>query len=725
MKNSTMTAAILLMAAGTAIAQPALDGKIDAGDTAFYGAAKWLQTNPTGFGDHNSGSQPPCAGFGAGIRIAINNSNTLGVVGGTGASSGAGVTTGVEIAIPLSQLGNPAGPIRIAGFINGGGHDFLSNQVIGSLPADTGNLGEPRLVDFSLIDGDQFVEVPAALPACTTSIVFDGELDGAYGAALWTQSIATNFGDSNLGQVDYANGSEIDALHGYICDSDIGNGLEPVLFLFIAGNVESNFNKLDLFLDVGAGGQNQLRGDNPNVDFNGLNRMGNDGVNPGLKFDAAFDSDFYLTMSCGGDQFATFANFAQTLTDGGGQGQYICSGGSGTSFLQAQACPPTLPDAGLAYGSELNAVYSYLDEPNNKLYVHITGNLKSSDEQHRLHLLFDVIAGEGQNAMRGDNVRVGLAEGGQGVINRLGNNGIDPGLTFDADFAADYIMVFHYEEANGARGVVDAAVVRTNGRLGVGGGNAFSLDYGTFQGKASGTLLTLDGSNFCCVGLDPGEIQRNGIRLQDDFTADIYSAFAPRESGMVLDAFRTVFGGFGTLQDWDNWLADPQTAPRDGMMQAVMSNRNLVGVTDVDAAGAAGATEGIEIIIDLDELGWDGASDIKVAGFIGNGETTFLSNQVLGGLPDGAGNLGEPRLVNFDAIAGTQYVVLASVGGGFCDADWCQDGEKSVSDIFCFLADWFANDPDARTYGGASTPVQAIFAWLAVWFATPNGPCVP
>ncbi len=60
-----------------------------------------------------------------------------------------------------------------------------------------------------------------------------------------------------------------------------------------------------------------------------------------------------------------------------------------------------------------------------------------------------------------------------------------------------------------------------------------------------------------------------------------------------------------------------------------------------------------------------------------------------------------------------------------CDADWCEDGSKTVADIFCFLADWFALEPDARTYGGAATPVQAIFTWLAVWFATPSGPCTP
>lgn len=58
-----------------------------------------------------------------------------------------------------------------------------------------------------------------------------------------------------------------------------------------------------------------------------------------------------------------------------------------------------------------------------------------------------------------------------------------------------------------------------------------------------------------------------------------------------------------------------------------------------------------------------------------------------------------------------------------CDADWCGDGIVAVADIFCFLADWFALDEDARTYGGATTPVQAIFLWLAVWFATLPGPC--
>jgi len=734
MMYPTLTAATLLLIAGTALGQPVLDGKIDAADAALYGAAKWLQTNPTGFGDSNPGSQPPCFPVGNGIRIAINNSNTAGVGGAAPNAAdqiaAAAVTTGIEFAIPFSQINDPTGDIRIITYINGGGYDYLSNQFLPGFAAPQGNLGGNGTggfiggasplgqINLNNFAGTQFATIPNIVSAATAPTI-DGTLDvSSYGAPITVQTVDTGFGNSTLGQTGFANGSELNALYAQVREADLGDGPQTYLFVFVSGNVETNFNKFNMWIDSQAGGQNVVRNDNSGAE--GLN------THNGMTFDSGFEADYYISFRGGGGSPDWFADFSQVLTNGGGSGGFLGTTNNGVAgIIGVASCPPTLPDAGLAFGSELNAVYSYLDEPNNKLYFHITGNLKSSNEQHRLHLLFDAIAGEGQNAMRGDNVRVGLAEGGQGVINRLGNNGIDAGLTFDADFAADYYMVLHFEETNGARSVADSAVVRTNGRAGVGGGNAFSLDYGTFQGKPSGTLLTLDGSNFCCVGLDPGDIQRNGIRLQDDFTADIYSAYAPRESGLVLDAFRAIFAPFDlTVANWDNWINDPATAPRDGMFQAVMSNRNLIGVTDIDAAGAAGATEGMEIVIDLDELGWDGTSPIKVAGFIGNGDSTFLSNQVLGSLPDGAGNLGEPRLVNFDTISGTQYVVLTGTGGGFCDADWCQDGSVGVPDIFCFLSAWFANDPVARNYGGTNG-VPAIFAFLSIWFATGTGPCVP
>jgi hypothetical protein len=47
----------------------------------------------------------------------------------------------------------------VAAFINGSSQDFLSNQVLGFLPAGTANLGEPRNVNFNNLAGEQFFVV--------------------------------------------------------------------------------------------------------------------------------------------------------------------------------------------------------------------------------------------------------------------------------------------------------------------------------------------------------------------------------------------------------------------------------------------------------------------------------------------------------------------------------------------------------------------------------------
>ena len=96
----------------------------------------------------------------AGLTVAVDNSNVAGVTDSSTAGAGA-VTTGVEFQIPLSLIGDPTGPIGVAGFINGSGGDFLSNQVIGGV-GGAGNLGAPGSVNFQNIDGDQFVTVPNA-----------------------------------------------------------------------------------------------------------------------------------------------------------------------------------------------------------------------------------------------------------------------------------------------------------------------------------------------------------------------------------------------------------------------------------------------------------------------------------------------------------------------------------------------------------------------------------
>jgi hypothetical protein len=152
----------------------------------------------------------------------------------------------------------------------------------------------------------------ASLLFATASLaqpVIDGSWDPIY-RVLAIQNTQTGFGDSNLGAVDYANGSELDVAYGIVKDG--------WLYLLLAGNLESNFNKLEIFFDTRPGGQNRLRGDNPDVDFNGLNRMGDDGSGNGLTFDADFEADFWIGVTGGGSPYRLYANYAELGSPGVG-----------------------------------------------------------------------------------------------------------------------------------------------------------------------------------------------------------------------------------------------------------------------------------------------------------------------------------------------------------------------------------------------------------------------
>ena len=85
-------------------------------------------------------------------------------------------------------------------------------------------------------------------------IVVDGVLDGDYGNPKAGQVVHTGFGNATDGMTGWCNGSELDA--GWI-KVDAANGN---LYVFLAGNLESNFNKLDIFIDcVSGAGQNEVR----------------------------------------------------------------------------------------------------------------------------------------------------------------------------------------------------------------------------------------------------------------------------------------------------------------------------------------------------------------------------------------------------------------------------------------------------------------------------------
>lgn len=113
------------------------------------------------FGGSTTGSN--ASALSNGIGVGFNNSNAGGILGGTGAANQAAalaVTTGIELAIPLSTIGSPSDPIKVTVMINGSNHDYLSNQFLGGLPAGTGNLGGDGAGGFtgtlSGIDLNQF-----------------------------------------------------------------------------------------------------------------------------------------------------------------------------------------------------------------------------------------------------------------------------------------------------------------------------------------------------------------------------------------------------------------------------------------------------------------------------------------------------------------------------------------------------------------------------------------
>ena len=172
-----------------------------------------------------------------------------------------------------------------------------------------------------------------ATPAAGATVIMDGALDATYGPPLSVQTTQADvWGSSNLGLIDFANGSELDLAFGIVADG--------ALHLFFAGNLMAYLNPVEagtihdalvLFVDSKPGGQNQLRADNPNVGLGYLRAMA------GLTFDLGFDPDYSLSFNgYGGPGYAPYilvASSVETPTGGGGAGYYLgqgLAGGPGT-----------------------------------------------------------------------------------------------------------------------------------------------------------------------------------------------------------------------------------------------------------------------------------------------------------------------------------------------------------------------------------------------------------
>jgi hypothetical protein len=167
-------------------------------------------------------------------------------------------------------------------------------------------------------------------PSGLAVITLDGSIAGdSYGPARAVQTVQTQFGD-NL--------SELNAGYARIDGSN--------LVFVLTGQVENNFNKLNIFIDSRAGGQNSILpdansgGNNPTNDGWAF-KYSNNQLSGGFTFDAGFAADYMLIARNGFDGSTNRfdLDFAEL---GGGAGAFVAAGnifGGSLTGSNASALP--------------------------------------------------------------------------------------------------------------------------------------------------------------------------------------------------------------------------------------------------------------------------------------------------------------------------------------------------------------------------------------------------
>ncbi len=101
---------------------------------------------------------------------------------------------------------------------------------------------------------------------------------------------------------------------------------------------------------------------------------------------------------------------------------------------------------------------------------------------------------------------------------------------------------------------------------------------------------------------------------------------------------------------------------------------------------------------------------------------TLIDGQTLSALAAGESNFSVSHNGRFIVFEGTladtrDGAFLIDRGEPSCPADFDENGDVEVPDIFAFLSAWFASDPSAEFDGVPGIAVPDIFAFLSLWFA--------
>ncbi|MEM9294781.1 MAG: dockerin type I domain-containing protein [Planctomycetota bacterium] len=143
----------------------------------------------------------------------------------------------------------------------------------------------------------------------------------------------------------------------------------------------------------------------------------------------------------------------------------------------------------------------------------------------------------------------------------------------------------------------------------------------------------------------------------------------------------------------------------DGIVSVGWDNANPDGVDDVDASGAATATSGIEIAIDVASFfGGSTLPDIKVMAIITSGGGDFPSNQILPGVNsvDNLGTtFGSTALVDFTTITGDQFATIPNPLGSTptLPGDANNDGTVDLLDFDVLAQNFGSNTGNGAAEG--------------------------
>ncbi|MEZ6189930.1 MAG: hypothetical protein R3C45_01390 [Phycisphaerales bacterium] len=318
--------------------------------------------------------------------------------------------------------------------------------------------------------------------------------------------------------------------------------------------------------------------------------------------------------------------------------------------------------SGLGGGGELDAAYAVVE--NGRLYIMLTGNIENNF--NKLSLFIDSKPG-------GENV---LSASPQYDYEYLSQN--FGGMTFDAGFAADYHLYARWGSLTGSIFTVD--IVDRNG-----GGSATVKGNGGYANVGGGT------------GVQSGVVN-------------------PGDMGLGST-------GVGEVRNLTPFLTQP--------LEFGFNNTNTAGVggssgAAANQAAALAVTKGFEFSIALTDIGNPQPGDaIKIHAAYGNGNNNYHSNQILGGLPVGTGNLGgngaggsigDLSGINFNNFAGDQFFTITVTG---IDGDLDYDGFVGINDLNIVLSEWNnngpLNDPRADPSGDGFVGIADLAVILGNW----------